>query len=358
MSLVASVSELDVLNGLDVQPPWMHQVNQPVTYPRMFVEVAQDYGVSREQVLRYAGLPANILDDPAGRLSLLETWKVLLASLCLTGDPTLGFQNGLRLPLTAHGSLGYALMCASTAREALTILERFWHVRGRGVLLMVSETNDAPFFELVPELPMPSALRDLAFSSMLTSMYRGMQFVLPMLPASSEIWLQGAEPAGFQRWQPQLPAVHFDMPRAGIVLQGDRSWLDQPLPTANPEALAQAIAQCERENALLDAVDDVVRQTRAALSLEGGGYPTPEQLADKLHLTPRTLRRRLQDQGQSYRDMLEEARCRDGCQLLANPDLEIQRISELLGYNDPANFTRAFKSWMGVTPSEWRAQRL
>ena len=85
--------------------------------------------------------------------------------------------------------------------------------------------------------------------------------------------------------------------------------------------------------------------------------PAPEQLAERLHLTPRTLRRRLQERGQGFQSLLEEARHRDSRHLLASSDMEIQRISELLGFADPANFTRAFKGWMGMTPSQWRYQQ-
>lgn len=360
MSLVATVSDLPSpearsLIDATAQPAWTRQANQAATYPRMFAEVAQDHGVSRAQVLALASLPADALDDPAGRLSLLETMQVLDAIFALTGDRSLGFQAGLRLPLTAHGSLGYALMCAATPRQANTILERFWHLRARGVLMTVQEADDQLFFELVPELPMPDPLRDLLFGSTLTSMVRGMTFVSPMLPIRHEIWLQGGEPEGFERWRDQLPPVCFNMPRSGLMLWGDQAWLDQPLPTANPEALAQAIAQCERESALTEPADTVLRQTRVALMLGANGYPTPAQVAGMVHLSPRTLRRRLQEQGHSYKQLLDDARYRDSRQLLTNPDLEIQRIAELLGYADPANFTRAFKAWTGMTPSAWRS---
>ena len=56
----------------------------------------------------------------------------------------------------------------------------------------------------------------------------------------------------------------------------------------------------------------------------------------------------------SFQSLLEEARRRDSCHLLAASDMEIQRISQLLGFADPANFTRAFKVSMGITPSQWR----
>ena len=87
-------------------PAWTRQYNQPATYPRLFVEVARDRGVPPAQVLRHAGLPADLLDDPAGRLSLVQAWQIFDAVLALTGDPALGFETGHRLPLTAHGSLG------------------------------------------------------------------------------------------------------------------------------------------------------------------------------------------------------------------------------------------------------------
>jgi len=65
----------------------------------------------------------------------------------------------------------------------------------------------------------------------------------------------------------------------------------------------------------------------------------------------------LQMQGVSYQGLLEEARRRDALVLLEKPNIEIQKIAELLGYNNPANFTRAFKEWTGRTPSQFRAIR-
>ena len=339
-------------------PAWVRQRNQSATYPRAFMEAAMESGASREQLLQAADITPDQIDDPAGRLSLQETWKLGAAALSLTGNGSLGFASGDRMPLTAHGNLGYALMCAGTPREAIAILERFWHLRGRGAQLMVSESEDRLFMELVLELSAPDALRDMLMSSMLTSMYRGIEFLIPQLPEQRQIWLYGEEPSGFDRWRSRLPTVRFGMPQAGISLAGDIALLDQPLPTANPEALTLALAQCERESALVDDADDTLRRARAALVLGADGYPSPEALADSLHLTPRTLRRRLQEQGYSYQQLLEAARRRDSCQMLADPDLEIGRIGEALGYGDPANFTRAFKAWTGLSPREWRKRQI
>lgn len=335
-------------------PNWARQPNQPVTYPRMFVVSAVALGASRSEILQRAGISAEILDDPAGRISYLQTLQLFEAVHAAIGDTALGFDTGLRLPLTAHGNLGYALMCAPTPRDAILILERFWHLRGRGTLMTVNESGNDLFFEIEPEVPIPPSLREMMFSSILTSMIRGMEFVLPMLPNKREIWLCGPEPEGYRNRQQQVPGVRFNMPRAGVVLDGDSSWLDEPLPTANPEGLAQALTHCERESALTEIDNDIARQVRAHLVLDQNGYPSPEQLADNLCLTPRTLRRRLYEQGLSYKQLLDDVRRRDSCHLLATSGMEVQSISELLGYADPANFTRAFKSWTGLAPRMWR----
>lgn len=321
------------------------------------MEVAEERGLNRTELLVDAGLPGDLLDDPAGRLSLLETWSIFDALLQATGDPLLGFEAARRLPLTAHGSLGYALICASTPRQAVEVLQRFWHLRGRGVLMNHHETPDGLFFEVTPEVPIPTRLRDLLFGSMLTSMVGGMGFVLPDLAGDAEIWLQGPPPEGLESFAGPLPRLRFQMPRAGIALPVSKQRLDQPLPTANPEAFNQAIAQCERESALNDIGDDVLAPVRAALTPGDDGYPTPEVLAETLNLSPRTLRRRLHEHGHSYKQLLEEARRRDSHQLLARPELEVRQVAAMLGYTDPANFTRAFKSWTGMAPSGWRQAR-
>ncbi|WP_370635664.1 helix-turn-helix domain-containing protein [Alcanivorax sp. 1008] len=351
MARLSSTLHADALNAL---PSWARQANQSATYPRMFVQVAERHGLSRAQILASAGLPETLLDDPAGRLSLQAIWQILDAILTLGCPTTLAFEAGLSMPLTAHGSLGYALMCANTPRQAINILERFWHLRGRGFVLTVEQSGSELFFEVSVEAALPPTLRDVQLNAILTSMYQAMQFMMAMQRSDDEIWLQGTEPDGFDRWREQLPTVRFSMPRAGISLQGDLSVLDQPLPTANPEALAQALGQCERESAMMADDSDIVRRIRAAMTPDSHGYPTPEQLAATLHLTPRTFRRRLQEQGQSYQQLLEEARRRDSCRLLMQPELEIRQVGELLGYTDPANFTRAFKGWTGRTPSQWR----
>ncbi len=80
-------------------------------------------------------------------------------------------------------------------------------------------------------------------------------------------------------------------------------------------------------------------------------------MARRLGMAPRTLRRHLKQEGTRYSTMLDAARRRDALRLLDNPSLPANRIAELLGYEDPANFTRAFRRWTGQSPSQYRRAR-
>lgn len=338
-------------------PAWAKLPSQSTTYPRAYVDTAVGMGVDRAHLLAIAHIDPARLNDPAGKMSLQDICRICHAILSLTHNASFGFIAGRQLPLTAHGSLGYALMCAATPREAIDILQRFWHLRGHGVLLNVEETDNSLLLELVTGFMLPAPYHDLFFSAILTGMYLGLTTLVPHLPDTIELWLAGRRPDNFGDYQNTLPVVQFNQSHTGVFIQGDLTLLEQPLPTANPEALAQALAMCEQESALMNRQDDILQRTRKVLRLTSSGYLSLAEVAEQLYLTPRTLRRHLQDSGYSYQQLLEEARKRDSCMLLANPQVEIQKVAGLLGYTNPANFTRAFKTWMGVTPSTWRSQQ-
>jgi AraC-like DNA-binding protein len=82
--------------------------------------------------------------------------------------------------------------------------------------------------------------------------------------------------------------------------------------------------------------------------------PTQEAIAAAMHLTTRTLIRRLKKEGSAYKEILEELR-RDYAQtLLGNARLTVADVGDLLGYKEPANFGRAFRRWFGSSPASWR----
>jgi len=74
-------------------------------------------------------------------------------------------------------------------------------------------------------------------------------------------------------------------------------------------------------------------------------------------MSVRTLRRRLKEEGSSYRELLDEIRYGLAREYLGQTQLPLEEISGLLGYTEAGNFSHAFKRWSGMSPREWRVQQ-
>ena len=152
---------------------------------------------------------------------------------------------------------------------------------------------------------------------------------------------------------PFLPAkVTFACTKNQIIFPNQ--YLDLPLMMANPVASQLALTQCEQELQRFGLDKPFVAQVKALMFDEKAGFSTLEQVAQRLHMSERTLKRQLAKYDLTYTDLVEEARKQKALDLLANSQLSLDDISEYLGYSDLANFTRAFKRWTEQTPTAYR----
>jgi len=95
-----------------------------------------------------------------------------------------------------------------------------------------------------------------------------------------------------------------------------------------------------------------------SLMANAAQYTSLDAMAQQLHLSTRTLKRRLGEQGLSYRRMRDQARYRASLGLLCEPGATMESVALQLGFSSGANFSRAFLRWAGVQPGAWRtAQR-
>ncbi|MEM9316848.1 MAG: helix-turn-helix transcriptional regulator, partial [Pseudomonadota bacterium] len=116
----------------------------------------------------------------------------------------------------------------------------------------------------------------------------------------------------------------------------------------------------------LEACENLAGRLRSSHTLGGSirlmlancqhRYPSLEQIADRLHVTSRTLRNRLARENLSYRELVKQQRVTQAKKMLEASRLSTAEISELLGYGNVASFSRAFKRETGLAPSTYRAR--
>lgn len=329
-------------------------MQEPHTFPAVhalhLIELLGRWGVRPEALLHGSGLTLAGISTPSARLSIAQVEALTERARQLSGEPGLGFHLGLQMRVSAHGYLGFAAMTAGTVREALEMAARFAPTRTTALALHL-RVEGAQAQLVIEERAALGRARDVVLISLLVGLGRiGQTLTGQTLQGGVDLALP--RPDYFARFAHLAGGrVRFDQPENR--LRFDATVLDLPLLHADPVALQLARAQCERD---LDAVMSAPGPAgvRALLRAAEGEPPTLEEAAARLHLSPRTLKRRLAAQGTTYSALLCEARRERAEALLLSGDLSIDEVAERLGYSDAANFTRAFRRWTGLTPSRFR----
>ena len=135
----------------------------------------------------------------------------------------------------------------------------------------------------------------------------------------------------------------------------DNEQINRPLTTANPElarindqTVVDYLARFDRSSIAMQVRSRIIEQLP-------DGIPRQENIAETLHVSLRSLQRRLKEEETSYKDLLEDTRQALALQYLRESHRSIGEITYLLGFSEPSNFTRAFKRWTGKTPAEHRS---
>jgi AraC-like DNA-binding protein len=129
------------------------------------------------------------------------------------------------------------------------------------------------------------------------------------------------------------------------------------MPQANIHTAKLSEAQCEELLAARQAREGIAGRVRHMLLREPGQSPDMERIAKELATTSRSLRRRLTDEGTSFRVLVDEVHETLAEQLLGTAGLSVDAVAERLGFANTAGFISAFKRWKGVPPGTWRARQ-
>jgi AraC-like DNA-binding protein len=325
----------------------------PAVQALHLIELVQKWGVTSAALLHGIDLVESDLRDPSKKLGVSVLVPLVERARALTGEPGIGLYFGLRMQVVSHGYLGFAAMTASTVGEALDLATRFARMLTTVVSLRLDRRGGSVALVLDEDADLGTA-RDAVLLALLVGIWRiGCTLTGRHLAGHADLAIR--EPPYFDRFRPVAPNVRFGQPHNQLVF--DATLLDVKLATSDPAALQLAREQCERAIEMLGFDGRVVGRARAAIPKAGGGFRSLDEVAAKLKVSPRTLKRKLATGGTAYSALLDHARLERAEQLLGSDRLSIDEVAETLGYSDTANFTRAFRRWTKTTPAAYRAKR-
>ncbi|ARU55616.1 AraC family transcriptional regulator [Oleiphilus messinensis] len=336
-------------------PFHLHQATFPVAYPQLVLEIVAERGFDPREVLVNAGLPSNMLEQAGSFITPMQYTQITVAAAQLIGDMGIGIEKGLRMRPTAHGFLGYALMSCQNLRDALLLSLKFMTIRQRHIETSFEIQGDRCVITL-QEKHSFGPTRHFFMEGMSVGLFRSTQYLLDAEVPDAELWFDYPQPDYFERYRDRLPKVRFGMPTVKLFLPV--SYLDRPLRMADPVASREAIAQCERELQSIGENDNFLTAVRHSIGKELEHKPRLDVIASHFFISARTLKRRLQNYGHTFQGLVDEVRFEKAKTLMSDTSLNLQDIATVLGYQDPANFTRAFRKWSGHNPSVYRERLL
>lgn len=318
----------------------------------VFAEMAEQ-GVPRENLLIGTGVPAAALDDPDARMSHQQKLMLFRNVQRFSRAPGVGLRIGQRQRLSDFGVYGYALSSSATFGEAIAFGIR--HIKLAGPVLEKSfrTENDVAIFEGHDVIALGDLL-PLISEYWFSSINALIECILGHPLRSYRLMLPYPAPAHAALYRTVFNCpVEFD---AGVMQwHFDATQLAEPLPNANPITADMCAKFCQRMLQSLGPNEpELVRTIRMACLNSVGGFPDVEQMAARLHISARTLHRRLVDADTGYQEILNDVRCRLAEEFLRNTGLGVEEIASRTGFSDASNFRKAFKKWTGELPVDYR----
>ena len=331
------------------------QVGVPGIYILLLCDGLRRFGHDDSRMLAELGISRSGLLSPESRIPVLLAHSAARYAIARCGDQGLGPAFAAALKVTLHGPLGMMALSSTTIGAAVDAAGRYLVLRAP--FLAMSHRIDGDRvrirFEARDDL---ADLNDFIMEIMLLGLAHMAEQLLGGHLQDAMISMPGAPPVWYQRGRIPLPVpIHYRAQDHELILP--LKVFEAAPQLADPAVAALAREQCEQEFRQLfrevNRLSDRISSSLAACP-DAASLPDLETMARQLHMSGRTMKRRLHEEGSQWRWLLDAELCRRACQSLRRPDVHISEVAFALGYQDVSNFSRAFRRWTGLTPKAWR----
>lgn len=329
-----------------------------ITSIRLLCETAQSFGVDPAFCLENTGVDLGDLTAPTTQISTEQ--EILAIENFVRRAPNqvgLGIALGQRMHVNAFGIWGFAILTSPTLRSAIQTSMEFVKLSFVIADLALRESGERARLEF-DMTGLPPAIRHFVLErhSVVT-----MNFIEQLIPEPGFQDFQietAAEDPAYAQALFELTRIRAASAMPSYALSFPAHLLDQPLQRSDPVSLKYCLDQCK---ALVEESEGALppwsQKVRDAIIDDIGSEQRIEDIADKLTMTERTLRRRLTEEGTNFRGLYTDARMAIAYELLEAAGLNVETVAWRVGYSEPASFVRAFSKKFGRTPGDVRKHK-
>jgi AraC-like DNA-binding protein len=325
--------------------------------PFIVAEAARREGIAPERVLgARAGQAPPRADEQLDVAEYFDFWRRVMT---LIRDPAFPVRAASVFQLEDHEVFGFLAMSCKTLGQAYEKTASYRALYCVGARWELGVEADAS--RLVWH-PWPGDINDAGYRAAMDFAVADMANAIRRLGRSGPqplavllVHAAPAEPSGFQRHYGVQPT--FATPLYELVYPPDLS--DLPVTTFNSRLRDYFDQECHRLVSQLAPGTSMVELVRRELiRTMDGGDTSIEATAKRLGLSPRSLQRRLAEEGARYNDLLTAIRAEFAKSYLARGTVSASEVAYLVGFTEPPAFFKAFKRWTGLTPGEFQQAAL
>ena len=317
------------------------------------VRVLDGSGFDGRQALTDSGIPVDAFANEADRVPIKiigDAWRFVARAL---DDPAIGIRAAVEGFNPAHWqSLGLAFLCSTTLRQALERLVKYFEVLSDAAdTSLVEEQQRLSFVAVTQQDPELIGYEALEFG--LAALLVLMQEVYPRPLRPVEVRLQRPQSLASDDFAKLLGQnVIFGSDFESISF--DIKAVDETLPSSNQALAAYQDLFSEDYVARFGNNSVSIEVKKQILRLMPAGEPTVQKMATVAHLSVRSLQRKLRSEQTSFNELLTGIRKQLSLTYIRQPRHGISEIAYLLGFANHSSFSRAFKQWFDVTPTDYR----
>lgn len=321
-----------------------------------YLRYMERLGFDAKRALADTRIQYDMLDDPAYLIDTSQSQRVVSNMISLTGNDELGFDIGLDANFDDFGIAGYALMCCRHLKDVFDTWAAFGPTLvGSHLTLQLEERGGGrwrvTFNESVPLGPL---LRFCAEETLSAGDWLSCTVIRDDIHYES-VEFAYPTPDNIERYERVFNApVIFDAPVTAVNVASPS--LYQPCPDhRDTEFFNLCQSYCHEVMREITEGRPLSFKVRQIFLNSAGNLPNLETTAELLHMSSRTLKRKLQQEGVNFNELLSEFRCDLVKKYIeSNKSLPLEKVALLTGYSDAKSLSRAFKNWTGQTVSDYR----
>lgn len=329
---------------------------------RPTLKVAANYGLDTKEALRQGQLDPSISNTPYQIINNVQLCQFFAQLLANQVPAEFGLEIGREIGLADKGALGHAQLSARNLRHIMALGQQFMPMFMPLLNWSMSVKKTTVSINYRASLPAEYKEQQDLFSLEILEHFL-VDIILGMHIHQAQRAFSNLSPDSLQipKNRAKSSAHYKSIFQGNVSFETTDYSLQYPMQSFDAQLLNYdqhmcdvLETECTKLLQNLERQHDIVSDVTQQLSARLGHFPGIEQLANKLDISARTLRRRLQEKGSSYQSLLNDAKHRRAIELLNSGNFELHIIAQLCGFSELRNFSNSFKRWQGCSVHDYQ----